>query len=191
MDRTPASVCVFEQGNQMIGQAFIVDVPEYGVVIDSLIIDDDMSSEGRQDYITTTNATTTFDNNRRLFNCPQCGAKKWSLYFKHGWSCAECLRLVYRSQLVDKEVKLWEEREALRAQLCRGRPKGMHNATYMKLRQRLFELDNGLRDRLRKFPSEAQDAIVRSRWISGSEIDLWSTRYVVRGGEFVRQDCQA
>lgn len=186
MDRIDAAVCVFELCGRMIGQAFILDVAVNFVVVNSLIINDDMWSEERQDKIETIVPKNHVDRCRRLFICPGCGANKWALYFNDGWSCAGCLHLTYRSQLVDKEVKLWEEREELRPRLKSGRPKGMHNRTYMELRQRLFALDNRLSGRFRKFASAPQDMVVHSRWVPGSEIDLWSMRYCVRQGMFVQ-----
>jgi len=123
MERVPAAVCVFEFRKRMIGQAFIVDVAEDGVAINSHILDDGMDSEERQDFIKTINTQTSLDKYRRLLVCPDCGEHKRYLYFIDGWSCADCLGLIYRTQLVDKEVKLFEEREVLRTQLRWGRPK--------------------------------------------------------------------
>jgi len=185
MERIDAAVCVFELRGGMIGQAFIPDISEKTVTINSLILNSDVSSRERQDTIETVSLNNQVDPYRRLFLCPECGSTKWALYYENGWSCAKCLDLVYRSQLVGKDVKLWEERKTLRKRLEGGRAKGMHNKTFIKLHERLSALDCQLRGRSENFASRSHDLIVQSRWVAGAEIDLWSTQYVVRNGEFV------
>ena len=185
MDRLEVAVCVFEARKRMIGQAFIVDVHQNSILLNYVFTEEYSNYGESQIELTTINSSTIMDRNRRVFECPRCESKRWSLYYKNVWLCRDCLNLNYRSELVDKEVKLWEERDSLRQQLSRGRPKGMHNRTYMELRQRLFALDNRLSGRTQKFASSSQDMIVQSRWVSGSEVDLWSSRYSVREGDFV------
>ena len=183
-----APVCMFMLGNRMIGQLFISEVQKKSCIVNYLFAADHIRSGEFSEAIRTRDVPNQLDEWRRSFLCPGCGASKRDLYYVDSWSCASCHKLLYRSQLVDKEVKLWEERDQLHSMLRKGRPKGMHNGTYMSHRLRLAELERRLNGRPRKYASDEHDAIVTQTWVPASDSDLWSSTYTVRVGEFVRID---
>ena len=44
---------------------------------------------------------------REMVLCPACDTKKRILFFKDTWSCASCLELSFRSQLIHPLSKKW------------------------------------------------------------------------------------
>jgi hypothetical protein len=185
MERMRAAVCVFDLGRRTIGQTFIAEIQDDSVILNYLFADKQFISEENRSVIKTREIKSKIAAFRRLFVCPLCDQSKQALYYKDTWACATCLRLHYRSQLIDKEVKLWEELDELRTQLRRGRPTGMHHKTFIKLKLRLSALEYRFEGRERKEAGSSHNVIVTSRWVPGAEIDLWSANYAVRGGNFV------
>lgn len=183
-----APVCVFDLSQQMVGQLFLADVQDDSIRINYLFAARHFQCVETEAVLRTITVTNPLDSLRRFLICPTCNEARRDLYYVQWWACARCHRLLYRSQLVDKDVRLWEERDRLGALLKRGRPKGMHNATYFKLRLRLAELEGRLHGRDRKVASDAHNAIVAERWVPAAEIDLWSARYRVLVGQFVRRN---
>jgi hypothetical protein len=186
MDHLDAAVCIFERRNQVVGQVFAPEVGEKHIDIHYLFSYDLQKSVEAEVSLKTITQKNPLDQLRRVFSCPLCDLNRWSLYYVDQWACASCHGLFHRSQLVDKEVTLAEKRDQLRALAKHGRPKGMHNRTYAQLRLELAELERRLQGRARKYASDEQDAVVTARWVAGGEIDLWSTKYVVSQGSFVR-----
>lgn len=186
MDRDPASVCLFELDRKIVGQLFIPYLSESDIIVNYLFSVQHMGSYSDEVSLKTITVASPLDPFRRYFVCPECAGSYWSLYFKTRWGCGDCLGLRYRRQLVDKEVLLWERRKELDKQLRHGRPKGMHNSTYFKLKRKQSRLEALLEGKMPKDASDAQNLIIHARWISAAEADLWSPHYTVRGGEFVR-----
>jgi hypothetical protein len=72
--------------------------------------------------------------------CPGCrGTVKQLIGKDHRWLCRSCHGLVNRSSLIRHNARLTEKVEQLEAKVGRGRPKGMHNATYERLTLKLAE----------------------------------------------------
>lgn len=72
--------------------------------------------------------------------CPRCrGTVKQLIAKDHRWLCRSCHGLVNRSSLIRHNARLTETVEQLEAEVGRGRPKGMHNATYERLTLKLAE----------------------------------------------------
>lgn len=188
MERMEAAVCVFELRKRMIGQLFITEVLENSIVVNYTFSARNLQSGEQQELLRTSNVNSNVGPMRVLLDCRECRGRKWSLYYNHVWLCADCHELRCRSQLVDKDLKLWEEADNLGRRVREGRPKGMHNSTYIKLRQRLAVLDRQLEGKPRKYASESRARIVTARWVPGAELDLWSSRYAVERGSFVRRD---
>lgn len=189
MDHMATAVCVFERRQRMVGQLFIPDVQDHSIVLNYIFASEALYAAESEVTIGTILQPSALDNLRRMFECPGCGKARRSIYYSNQWACGDCLGLSYRSQLVDKDVKLWEERDRLHSWLKNGRPKGMHNVTYMKLRQRLIELERRLHGRSRKYPSDEQDAIVTAKWLPAREIDFWSSKYTIVAGDFAKFQC--
>lgn len=85
---------------------------------------------------TVINRASNVGGSRLWLRCA-CGRTVKRLYFYGKWlRCRHCLRLGYQSQLVDVYTRqIWRE-EKLRKLLPCGarRPKGMHRATYRRIK---------------------------------------------------------
>jgi protein-arginine kinase activator protein McsA len=186
MDRTPASLCMFSLRERVIGQLFIYKMLENSIIVNYLFSDEHIGHAEKQDLFRTKVVDNSIIGQRRLLECPSCQQHYWALRYKDHWACADCLKLHYRSQLVDKAARLWERRDFLHARLRYGRPRGMHNRTHMKLREELLVLEATLKGKSRTFSSEAHDQIVSSTWVPAKSVDLWFPGFTVRAGQFVR-----
>ena len=144
-----------------------------------------VSGVGEVEFKTKT-INSPLDNFRRFLYCPGCDRLCSKVHLCNTWACAKCHGLHYRRQLIDKDVARWERRQELQELVGRGRPKGMHNPTYIALREELYRLQFKLRGRARKWASCEHDLIIQAQWMAGSGIDLWSSQYAVRGDDFVR-----
>jgi hypothetical protein len=171
----------------VVGQLFLVDVAKESVSINYLFAAQHVQCSETEAVLRTVEMSNPLDSYRRYFLCPTCTEARRDLYYCQSWACARCHRLLYRSQLIDKEVKLWEERDRLRALLKKDRPKGMHNTTYFEHRLRLAELDGRLHGRQEKIASDEHNTIITEQWVPAAEIDFWSMRYSVLNGSFVRR----
>ena len=181
MERRSDPLCIFEQGRRMMGQLFIRKILDTSIIVRYIFASEHVNCNETEVVLPTVRQEV-----HTIFKCPGCMFNRWSLYYRDQWKCADCHGLLYRSQLVDKEVQLWEERDRLSALLKAGRPKGMHNSTYAHHRLRLAELERLLRCRPRKYASDVHDLIVRERWVPGTDADLWFLNYTVRGGFIVK-----
>jgi hypothetical protein len=126
------------------------------------------------EYLSVPNA---IDRDRIAVRCPGCERRAYILFFKGHWACPTCHKLVYRSQLVDRDTRLWEERDALRGRVGKHRPPGMHNATYAKLLERLRDLDKALRGKGFRYASQAHSYLVRSEWRRPDDLAVSFTGY--------------
>lgn len=188
MDRLAAAVCVFSIGKQMVGQLFLPEILDEFVKVNFVFSARHVQCAETETILRTVDAPNPLDPCRRFFICGTCSRRRRDLFYVNSWACSDCHHLLYRSQLIDKEVKLWEERDALHARLKKGRPKSMHNSTYFKHRLRLTQLEGRLHGRARKYASDEQNLIMEHRWVPPAEIDFWSSRYWVSAGNFVRRD---
>jgi hypothetical protein len=186
MERMSDAVCLFELQRKIVGQLFIPIVNENSIVVNYLFYTPNIKSDTDEVTLPINTVRTGFQAFRALAECPICFEFYCSLYFKDRWACGGCLGLHYRRQLIDKDVARWEKRDALHKQLQHGRPKGMHNATYSKLKEELSHCEGLLDGKRRKYASDAHDLIICARWVPATEVDLWSPYYTVRGGLIVR-----
>lgn len=79
----------------------------------------------------------TFGGERQWFGCPVCGGRVALLYLRSGrFACRSCQRLAYACQSEDGMGRAWRKQSKAEARLEQGirRPKGMHLATYRRLR---------------------------------------------------------
>jgi ribosomal protein L37AE/L43A len=98
-----------------------------------------------------------------LLVCPDCKAHRRQLIFGKRWQCTACAGYPYRTQAVGSKVAAWEKRVALERGLRRGRPKGMHNATYQAKLRELAELQRRLGGR-RVSASAEHQLLLRATW---------------------------
>src|SRR6476646_10479691 len=113
LDNLTTPICVFHLGRRMVGQLIVPDFDEDSIVVNYLFAMSHVNKCESEERLPTSPSPTSLDCYRRVFLCRGCGQRRWSLYFKSSWACASCLKLLYRSQLLDKEVKLWAARDAL------------------------------------------------------------------------------
>lgn len=80
-----------------------------------------------------------FGGFRAWFRCPHCARRCASIYL-HGWpACRTCARLVYPSTRCDPIDRSWRRTWAIEKRMGwkdfapRGKPKGMHAATFERL----------------------------------------------------------
>jgi len=102
--------------------------------------------------------------NQATVSCPTCSTKRKSLYFRDKWSCANCLDLVFRSQLVHPLSKKWSKRDKLAAITENGRPRGMHNKTFHTLVSELEELEKYVYGKQRYYASDKYSLRINARW---------------------------
>ena len=77
-----------------------------------------------------------FDQEDLLTHCPLCDSRvRVILFINYEWTCVNCQLLVYRSKAVGDAVRQAERLAKFEEIIKRGRPKGMHTSTYLKLRQ--------------------------------------------------------
>lgn len=105
--------------------------------------------------------------NRVMILCPRCTTKKKILFFKKDkWSCASCLKLSFRSQLIHPLSRRWEKFYILANRLESGKPHGMHNKTYIILLSHLELLRKELYGKQHRFASDKYSDILKCIWRS-------------------------
>lgn len=103
------------------------------------------------------------------FTCPDCERQVANLIFVEQWACRECHGLVYRSTLLDANVRAEEWRAerlvAVQELIGLGRPKGMRHATFRALRLELTQLQRTARGSLGATANRERLARIDSEWI--------------------------
>lgn len=86
----------------------------------------------------------TFGGERHFLACPKCSTRRRFLYLRRGlFLCRKCHDLPYRCQSEAPIDRLWRAQLRLESLLLDGytRPKGMHKATYAKLRSQITQFE--------------------------------------------------
>lgn len=93
----------------------------------------------------------TIGGDAMLFKCPICETARWHLYLpRFRLMCRDCAALTYKSRRERDNMKFWRQWEQISAKLggvrfdeCYGmaKPKGMHHATFERLRTQLLRLE--------------------------------------------------
>ena len=105
-----------------------------------------------------------FEQEDFLTLCHGCESRvRTLLFFECAWVCIHCQPLAYRSKLVGDLVRQTEHITQLEQVIGGGRPKGMHNRTFKKLREELFRSKLELGDHRGKARS-AYDEAIASCW---------------------------
>ncbi len=85
-----------------------------------------------------------FGGYRTYLTCPRCSSRRREVYFLDGlFLCRVCHELPYTSQSEDGIDRSWRAERKLELKLGSRyqRPKGMHQATFRRLRDKLFSLE--------------------------------------------------
>jgi hypothetical protein len=110
-----------------------------------------------------------------FLRCPVCLKSRQSVFFGRAWACAECHRLLRRSQVIPRGVVVREQRDELRSRVSRGRPSGMHSSTYARMRNMLEQLETTLKKLPERFPSEGHCQTVSEEWLSLEKFEAQQT----------------
>ena len=82
-----------------------------------------------------------------LTSCLKCGTRvRMLLLFEYNWTCVHCQPLAYRSKMIGDLVRKSERLADLEHLIALGRPKGMHDRTFLKLRKERYLLNLELGD---------------------------------------------
>jgi hypothetical protein len=114
------------------------------------------------------------DINRTNILCPKCGTRKSIIIFNGIWGCDSCLKLLYRSQCVSKNTILWERMNELKKEVGYGRPKGIHRATYVRLRKKYVGLREQLKGAAAPEAGDGHSYIVVANWRKSVPDDEWA-----------------
>lgn len=93
-----------------------------------------------------------YGGSREWFSCPRCGKRCAILYLGERVACRICCRLKYASQSDDALEAVWRKKRKLAAQIgsngedwrWKDKPRGMHQATFQKIRSELSLIDRKL-----------------------------------------------
>lgn len=106
---------------------------------------------------------------REFVLCASCEKRRTVLVYVKDWKCRQCHGLLMRSQLIDRKLRLYEYIGDLEKRVAKGRPKGMHQATYEAQLEELRDLNRRVAQMPRstaKVVAVEHDRIVTSRWVS-------------------------
>jgi len=81
---------------------------------------------------------------RPWFICPRCPRRVAMLYLRGGYfACRHCMRVAYSSQSEDEIGRMWRVQQKIEVKLGEywQRPKGMRQATYRRLKNRLWKAE--------------------------------------------------
>lgn len=91
-----------------------------------------------------------YGGTRLWFACPCCGRRCAVVYFGgRVYACRKCLNVAYASQSEDQTNRLWRKQRKIERKLSGGagewnrwqKPKGMHQATFDRLREQVYECE--------------------------------------------------
>lgn len=163
-----------------IGEVFLGKRLDGAVGIVWHFVTDRFGERSAQCQLTIRTVASKVGGYRRYFRCGRCDRNVRTLVYKGPtWMCAKCQGLVYRSQNIPKDVALWEERLRLEKRIGRGRPKGMHQATYGPLRTRLRQLRRVLGP-TEKVASVEHNMTVTPTWLPRAEGALVLTHPTIK-----------
>jgi hypothetical protein len=159
------NVCAYER-RRPLGHIICTLTP-IGLIVDFEIIPDGnglVAARGDQGFKLIREDRTGVRDKRFLL-CPVCKRPRQSVFFGRAWACAECHKLLRRSQVIPHGVGLREQRDDLRTRVGRGRPRGMHSSTYIELVNRLEQLDLLATKYPLRLPSEEHCQMISEEWL--------------------------
>jgi ribosomal protein S27AE len=174
-DRWKSPVCVFSEGKGMIGQLLVSQADWHGnpLSIRYVFALKHVKLGQGDEYFSLNSAPSGIDPNRKSIQCPMCARSIFKIYFADRWACAECHGLIYRSQLIGKNMEKYERRAELLQLVGRGRPKHMRSETFVALRQELRDLGEWLGRRV-FVANQVHSLKIVPKWKPAAEVgDLW------------------
>jgi hypothetical protein len=162
-------------GDDHVSLAFVVGGPGIPLV------------EG-EDLLPIERAPSRVDPKRVYFRCPQCNCRTATIVLKAQWKCRTCHELVYRRQLIPRNVAAAEALQALDARVGGGRPVGMHHTTYLEMLNQLDRLRTQADGTMPPEASLAHRRAISASWVGQSELPdgLWMRGYTMRDGAPVK-----
>ena len=191
-NRAPSG-CLFQLKRWPLGHLILPDNTDTSVLIAYALGGPYCGFETSELWIETREVRNPVHRNRRTMLCPQCSAKKSTIFFKDEWACAKCHKLGYRSQYVDSKHVEWKEYDELLILTSNGRPKGMHDKTFARMRRQLEILEFKLRGKSRSDVASRHSYECISEWVPLDDFDeLWVPGYSLRNrdahGNLIRDD---
>ena len=110
------------------------------------------------------------DQSRVFFRCRNCDQRVAILVFDGHWACANCHRLLYRTQLVAPETRRLERKLRLENEIGKGRPHRMRQLTYQALAKELAGLRSDLTLEDAPAPSQGHSLRIDWRWVSLEQV---------------------
>lgn len=116
----------------------------YAVEVDAVNLRYSMESKPLRQRVPILSTACTYGAQRYWFGCPACGRRVAILYLRsQGFACRKCSSVAYASQSEDQAGRAWRKQRKAKARLGEDgqRPKWMHFATYVRLRQTIYECE--------------------------------------------------
>ncbi len=88
--------------------------------------------------------SNTFGGHRIYLTCPRCSSRRREVYLLDGlFLCRVCHALPYQSQSEGRIDRAWraERKVELKLSPFRKKPKGMHQTTFNRLRNQIYDLE--------------------------------------------------
>ena len=115
-----------------------------------LLLQYDQQGQSVSFPVDLTRTSCNYGGSRLWACCPRCRRRVGVLYLiGASWACRTCGRLTYPSQSEDPTGRAWRAQDKIESRLAGGagkwngwrKPKGMHQNTFDRLRERIFEYE--------------------------------------------------
>lgn len=142
----------WHRGDEPTGNIGVLVHGADSLALKYMVGSDDQRRDGSQ-TIRLAYTACNYGRTRPWFVCPVCQRRAGVLYMRAGrFACRDCQRVAYASQSEDALGRMWRKQARIEGRLADHwqRPKGMRQKTYVRLRSKVFELeerrDNALAD---------------------------------------------
>lgn len=103
-----------------------------------------LNDERKAQHVPLLRTPCNYGGHRPWFACPACARRVGVLFLRRGgFYCRQCARVGYYSQSEDATGRAWRKQGKAEARLGENgeRPKGMHQATYERLRAVMWQCE--------------------------------------------------
>lgn len=109
----------------------------------SLWLDWGTAGHGIEQRVVIDRTVCGYGGTRPWFSCPSCGRRAAVLYLRGSFRCRSCAQVAYLSQSEDVIARSWRRQRRADAKLGEDctKPKGMHCATFDRLRATIEECE--------------------------------------------------
>lgn len=173
--RRGATICEFMEDGRLVGRyefrKYLDDVkrPRWILgnheILGSRYIRSDSGDASFPTKVNLTNEEFT----RFFVICPICVKPKAILAFTRWWACRTCHKLLHLSQVMDPVARRYEEYLDLVTEVRKGRQKGQHSITFLRLKERKKELARWLTGKRLVIRSGEQNQVIEARWVRPDE----------------------